>query len=244
MNSPYDSSVHNKKAHVLIVEDEPEIRELIALQLRRSGYTTTEVSDASEALHAIDVMEPDLICLDWMLPGLNGVDFLRMLRIKETEIRRPVLLLTAKASPEDIVYGLEAGADDYMTKPFDSKVLLARVKALLRRNETLKAQEPSVQFLEIGCLSIDQRTYQVRVSGEEVHLTPSEFKLLTTLALEVGRVLTRDRLIQEIQGDGISVIGRTIDTHVFGLRKKLGVASDMIETIRGIGYRIKEIRTS
>lgn len=241
--SAFSHQVKAKKAHILIVEDEPEIRELIALQLRRAGYTTTEVSDASEALHAIDAVDPDILCLDWMLPGINGIEFLRMLRLKETAKQKPVLLLTAKASAEDIVYGLEAGADDYMTKPFDSNVLLARVKALLRRVERFQRVEEGASVLKIGSMHIDLKSYEVRVSGELVHLTPSEYKLLTTLTQEVGRVLTRDRLIQEVQGDGISVVGRTIDTHVFGLRKKLGECSDMIETIRGVGYRVKELKS-
>ena len=239
MMSIVDPEPRTTLAHILIVEDEPEIRELIALHLRRCGFSTTEVSDASQALHAVEHMQPDLICLDWMLPGVGGIEFLKMLRMRDANAAIPVLMLTAKSEPEDIVAGLETGADDYLTKPFEPKVLQARVRALLRRF-TRGNEGERTEVLTIGNLEIDLRSYEVRVDGEKIHLTPSEFKLLSTMSAHVGRVLTRDKLIQEVQGEGIAVVGRTIDTHIFGLRKKLKTAGDLIETIRGIGYRVKD----
>jgi two-component system, OmpR family, phosphate regulon response regulator PhoB len=178
--------------------------------------------------------------LDWMLPQMSGIELLKTLD-QEAASKIPVLMVTAKAEPENIVQGLEAGADDYITKPFEPAIFSARVKALLRRSSAQKSAEDSEQKeINIGPLSLNTETYEVKLSGEVVHLTPSEFKILSTMASSQGKVLTRDHLISVVQGDGISVTGRTIDTHVFGLRKKMGEASDWIETIRGVGYRVKQ----
>lgn len=222
--------------NILVVEDEIEIRELIALHLLRQGFKVTECENVSDAIEQLEKKKFDLILLDWMLPGLSGVDLLGYLKDKEIESR--VLMVTAKTDPADIVLGLESGADDYLTKPFDPIVLLARVKAVLRRvrkKESVEAQDE----MQIGPLFINFQTYEVTLQNEKLHLTPSEFKLLGIMVQNQGRVLTRDQLIENIQGEGVNVIGRTIDTHVFGLRKKLGIWGDRIETIRGVGYRVK-----
>ncbi|HEY8269765.1 MAG TPA: response regulator transcription factor [Pseudobdellovibrionaceae bacterium] len=235
-------STHEFSATVLVVEDEQEIRELMALHLLRQGFKVKECASAEEALKEFQG-EPqkrkfDLVILDWMLPGVSGFDFLH--QIKQNSGTPYVLMVTAKTEPQDIVSGLEGGADDYLTKPFDPGVFLARVRALLRRT---KAQEiPSTVDLDkfhLEGLSVNFKTYEVKLRDEQLHLTPSEFKLLGNLLESQGRVLTRDQLIENIQGEGINVTGRTIDTHVFGLRKKLGAWSDNIETIRGVGYRMK-----
>lgn len=222
--------------NVLVVEDELEIRELIALHLLRQGYKVIECASAEEALKVLPVHNYQLIVLDWMLPGISGVDFLENLRRQKN--RASVLMITAKTEPQDIVIGLEKGADDYMTKPFNPSVFLARVKALLRRSQ-VSAEEKDSGLFNSGGLTINFKTYEVSINGNSLHLTPSEFKLLGALVQTEGRVLTREQLIENIQGEGINVVGRTIDTHIFGLRKKLGEWGDRIETIRGVGYRVK-----
>ncbi len=225
---------------ILVVEDEMEIRQLMSLHLIRQGYQVKECASAEEAMRAIDQHQFSLIVLDWMLPGISGLEVMKYLRNK-TEAPS-VLMVTAKTEPQDIVQGLEKGADDYLTKPFDPAIFLARVKALLRRtqiSQQISKKSGEIDQLNLMGLKIDFNTYEVFVADEKLHLTPSEYKLLITMVQNRGKVLTRDQLIENIQGEGISVVGRTIDTHVFGLRKKLGDWGDHIETIRGIGYRVK-----
>ncbi len=224
-------------AQVLVVEDEAEIRELVSLLLLRQGHRVQQCSSATEALESLRKNQYDLMILDWMLPNMSGIDLLKNLPQK-SQPKMPVLMVTAKAEPQDIVQGLEAGADDYITKPFEPAIFSARVKALLRRlNQGSSAA--SGEVLRVGDLQVNLATYEVTCKGSPVHLTPSEFKILSNMAAARGRVLTRDQLIEVVQGEGISVTGRTVDTHVFGLRKKLGECSDWIETIRGVGYRVK-----
>lgn len=236
--------------NILIVEDEGDVRDLIAIHLKRAGHKVTTVSSVEEARGAFAVagsegsLKFDLVVLDWMLPGSSGVEFCRELRRQANRGEVAVLMLTAKSEPQDIVEGLDAGADDYLSKPFESSVLTARVRALSRR---LKAPElgtsvpPKATFetIRLGGLSLFPETYEVKCGTDPIPLTPSEFKLLMALAKSQGRVLTRDSLISQVQGDGVSVVGRTVDTHVFGLRKKLGSCADVIETVRGVGYRVK-----
>ncbi len=229
--------VVNLDPNILVVEDEVEIRELIALHLLRQGYKVTECENVNEAIEQLGKKKFDVILLDWMLPGLSGMDLLS--HLKEKEIDSRVVMVTAKTEPIDIVQGLENGADDYLTKPFDPAILLARVRAVLRRVPKKENEGESADEVDIGPLHINFRTYEVNLDNEKLHLTPSEFKLLGIMIQNQGRVLTRDALIENIQGEGVNVIGRTIDTHVFGLRKKLGSWGDRIETIRGVGYRVK-----
>jgi DNA-binding response OmpR family regulator len=226
-------------AQVLVVEDETEIRELISLLLLRQGHRVQQCASAIEALEKLKTNKYDLMILDWMLPHMSGLDLLKNLGTDKTN-KVPVLMVTAKAEPDDIVQGLEAGADDYVTKPFEPAIFSARVKALLRRASTGSENVSGKGNIAIGPLTLNTETYEVRLHSELVHLTPSEFKILATLAASQGKVLTRDHLVSVVQGEGISVTGRTIDTHVFGLRKKMGEASDWIETIRGVGYRVKQ----
>ena len=249
---------------LLVVEDEADVRELVAMHLKRAGHKVTAVSSIEEARGAFAAARAnsdqgvgfDVCVLDWMLPGASGVDFARELRRKFERPDLAILMLTAKSEPHDIVEGLDAGADDYLTKPFEPAVLVARVRALTRR---LRAEMPVVtsalssgvatgvpvktsgafEVLRLGGLSLYPETYEVKCGQDPISLTPSEFKLMMALAKSQGRVLTRDSLIAQVQGDGVSVVGRTVDTHVFGLRKKLGACADVIETVRGVGYRVK-----
>lgn len=222
---------------VLVVEDEQEIRELIALHLLRQGYRVTECSSAEQALTEINSNSSySVFILDWMLPGLSGIDIVDKIKAKIQQAS--ILMVTAKTEPGDIVTGLEKGADDYLTKPFNPSVLMARVKALLRRNHSQAALISNGEVQLLG-LKMNFKSYEISYNGEPLHLTPSEFKLLGSLVQNQGCVLTREKLIENIQGDGVNVVGRTIDTHVFGLRKKLGEWGDNIETIRGVGYRIR-----
>lgn len=210
----------------------------MALHLLRQGYRVTESSSAEEALNELNRNSNyQLFVLDWMLPGLSGVDIVDKVKAKNPQAS--VLMVTAKAEPQDIVAGLEKGADDYMTKPFNPSVFIARVKALLRRAQVASPAASVEGEYQLAGLRMNFKTYEISYNDEVLHLTPSEFKLLGALVQNHGCVLTREQLIENIQGEGINVVGRTIDTHVFGLRKKLGEWGDRIETIRGVGYRVK-----
>lgn len=226
---------------ILVVEDEREIRELMSLMLMRQGHRVKECASAEEALGELSRQKYNLVIVDWMLPGASGVDLVGYIKAQQPAVG--VLMVTAKTEPQDIVVGLEKGADDYLTKPFELNVFMARVKALLRRNQLLTSamseNEKDQSIIRLAGLEIDTNSYEVRVHQEMLHLTPSEFKLLVSLVTQRGRVLTRESLIENIQGEGVNVIGRTVDTHVFGLRKKLGPWGENIETIRGVGYRVR-----
>lgn len=235
--SDTEESLADNSVHVLVVEDEQEIRELMALHLLRQGFRVTECASAEEALNEMNRQNFSLFVLDWMLPGMSGVDIVE--KIKAHSSSTPVLMVTAKTEPQDIVAGLEKGADDYLTKPFNPTVFVARIKALLRRNQVRTAPVSDENEVSLMGLKINFKSYEISYNGEPLHLTPSEFKLLGALVQNHGCVLTREQLIENIQGEGINVVGRTIDTHVFGLRKKLGEWGDRIETIRGVGYRVK-----
>ncbi len=223
-----------EQRRILLVEDEEDIRSLIAMHLRRVGYSVDEVSDGEQALSRFQAGRFDLLILDWMLPGLSGLDIARRVRSGDHQPSVPVLMVTARVEPADIVMGLEAGADDYVTKPFELPVLIARVRALLRRSEISESEESR----DVGDLKIIPDRYEVFCRAEPLSLTRYEFKLLLNLVKNQGRVLTREQLIQSVQGEGVSVVDRAIDTHVFGLRKKLGACAGLIETVRGVGYRI------
>jgi DNA-binding response OmpR family regulator len=233
--------LHADQGRVLIVEDEIEIRDLIALHLKREGLSVDAVSSAEEAWPLLKENSYDLLALDWMLPGVSGIEIARRLRRQAELSELAILMVTARAEAADVVEGLEAGADDYLSKPFEPAILIARVRALLRRNR--RSQPPDLeggfQVIRIGNLKLFPETYEVKCCDEAIALTPSEFKLMLALANSRGRVLTRDGLISQVQGEGVAVVGRTVDTHVFGLRKKLGECADVIETVRGVGYRVK-----
>jgi two-component system, OmpR family, phosphate regulon response regulator PhoB len=225
---------------VLVVEDEKDIADLIGLHLKREGHAVTTVENGEEAIGLLSnaATEPfDLLILDWMLPGLSGLELCKKIRSESQGSSVPILMVTARAHTSDIVLGLEVGADDYLTKPFELPVFLARVRALLRRSTP--ASEADAKEFRLGDLSLDLNTYRVTCGKKELQLTPSEFKLLVALVKSQGRVLTREKLIDLVQGEGVSVVDRAIDTHVFGLRKKLGKCAEVVETIRGVGYRVR-----
>ena len=224
-------------ANILIVEDEEPLTTLLRYNLEAEGYEVDAVARGDDADTRLKETAPDLIVLDWMLPGLSGVDIIE--KIKTQNRNAAVLMVTAKTEAQDIVTGLEKGADDYMTKPFNPSIFVARVKALLRRSQIGSAPTKPEDEVLISGLRVNFKTYEISYNSEPLHLTPSEFKLLGALVQNQGVVLTREQLIENIQGEGINVVGRTIDTHVFGLRKKLGEWGDRIETIRGVGYRVK-----
>lgn len=223
---------------VLVVEDEKDIAELMALHLRREGIDVDMVDNGEQVLSMMQKTPYQLIILDWMLPGISGLDICKKIRSgQSTDNEIPVLLVTARAQTTDIVLGLEMGADDYITKPFDLPVFLARVRALLRRAGRAQVVD-SEDRIQIGTLTLDNERHEVLCNDVRAELTPSEFKLLHAMMKNRGRVLTRERLIELVQGEGVTVIDRAIDTHIFGLRKKLGECANLVETIRGVGYRV------
>lgn len=234
------------RKRVLVVEDETEIRQLIVLHLRREGFDVDETGDGEMGRQLLESKPYDLVILDWMLPSLSGLELCRWMRKRGAQSSGlPILFVTAKTEPEHVATGLDAGADDYLTKPFDTLVLMARVNALLRRADWLKSKTEAAQstkgpsMLALGDLVLNCETYEVSLMGQKLDLTRSEFRLLETLLTHQGKVLSREALIGEIQGENVNVVGRTVDTHVFGLRKKLAAYADMIETIRGVGYRVR-----
>ncbi len=225
-------------SRVLIVEDERDIADLMALHLKREGHETVIVENGEDAVRLLSGSEAEpfhLLILDWMLPGLSGLELCKKIRSEQAGV--PILMVTARAHTSDIVLGLEMGADDYLTKPFELPVFLARVRALLRRGNAPAGTE--AREYRLGELAVDLEAYRVTCGKKELQLTPSEFKLLVALVKSQGRVLTRERLIDLVQGEGVTVVDRAIDTHVFGLRKKLGKCAETVETIRGVGYRVR-----
>jgi two-component system alkaline phosphatase synthesis response regulator PhoP len=221
---------------ILIVDDEQDILDLLKYNLEAEGYETMLASDGLQALERAK-NNPDLIILDVMLPGKDGWEVMRQLRQSPGTQKIPVIFLTAKASEIDEVVGLELGADDYISKPISMRKLLARVKMVLRKARSLEQNQEEV--LQFGEVEINTSKYSVTVAGTPVAFTKKEFELLVFLARRPGRVVTRDTLLNEIWGDNVVVIDRTIDVHIRKIREKLGDDMQFIETIKGVGYRLK-----
>lgn len=219
---------------VLVVEDEPAIAELIAVNLRHNGFRTTWAMDSASAEREIEASLPDLILLDWMLPGETGLTLARRWRANARCKDVPIIMLTARGDEADRVAGLDAGADDYISKPFSTKELLARVRAVLRR----KAPETTGETLSINNLSLDPTTYRVTFGEQTLKLGPTEFKLLQFLMGSAERVHSRAQLLDKVWGDHVYIEERTVDVHVKRLREALGLAGPMVETVRGAGYRL------
>ncbi len=224
---------------ILVVEDEADILNLMSLHLSREGYRTAKASTGKTAYNLLSKNNYLLVILDWMIPDINGLELLKWMR-KTKHKSTPVLFVTAKSDPEDIVRGLSEGADDYITKPFDFSVFKARVHNLIKRRElkSLLKEEASARKLSLGHLTVDISAHKVFIKKREINLTFSEFRLLEILLAHQGKALSRQQMISFIQGEEINVTGRTIDTHISILRKKLGNYGQFIETVRGIGYRI------
>jgi two-component system, OmpR family, phosphate regulon response regulator PhoB len=224
------------KSKILIVEDEASLVEVLSYNLQREGYEVVVAKEGREGLRKAQTLLPDLVLLDLMLPGLNGLDICRELRASPRTANITVLMLTAKGEETDQVVGFAVGADDYVTKPFSVKVLMQRIKVLLRRSTS---PEPVGDVTEAAGIKVDKRAHQVTVNDEPVSLTPTEFRLLETLMRQPGRAFTRHDLMDAAVGDAI-VLERTIDVHIKSLRRKLGDAGERIETVRGVGYRFRE----
>lgn len=222
---------------VLVVDDEADLVELVRFHLAQAGFEVETAPDGRRGLEAIRRRRPNLVVLDWMLPDLPGTEVCRQVRSDALLRDLPILLLTAKVEEIDRVVGFEVGADDYVTKPFSPRELVLRVQAILRRTSAEPAPGPT---LERGLIVLDTERHRCTVGGGEVTLTAKEFRLLEALMSRPGRVLSRQRLLDEVWGSDITVTERTIDTHLKRLREKLGAAGDLIETVRGVGYRFSD----
>jgi len=224
-------------ARVLVVEDEPHIQELVAVNLEHAGHRVVRAASAEDADTAIRAELPDVIVLDWMLPGESGVAFARRLRTNERTRDLPILMLTARAMEQDKISGLEAGADDYLTKPFSPKELAARIKAVLRR----RAPQLSGDAVEAEGLRLDPATRRVSANGQRVELAPSEFRLLHFFMTHPERVYTRAQLLDHVWGDHVFIEERTVDVHIRRLRKALAATGHdrLIDTVRGSGYSFR-----
>ena len=223
---------------ILVVEDEADILELIRFNLAREGYRVSGVEDGETALARAFEKPPDLVVLDLMLPGMNGLDVCRALRADPRTAITPIVMLTARTEEADVVAGLELGADDYITKPFSPRVLAARIRAVLRRRRESRA--PEDETVKVHDLVISPQRHEVRLRGKAIELTATEFKLLHFLARHPGWVFTRDQIVDRVRGEDYAVTERSVDVQVVGLRRKLGAAAAYIETVRGVGYRFKE----
>lgn len=226
------------KETILVVEDEEDIQELITYNLTKEGYQVTAVGSGEDAMSAVAKQIPDLILLDLMLPGTDGLEVCRMLRNDAATKSVPIIMVTAKGEEADVVVGLELGADDYVTKPFSPKVMVARVRAVLRRTR-IRPEDESAD-IKIHDLVIKPGRHEALVGGEKVDLTVTEFRLLHLLARRPGWVYTRYQIVDALHGDDYPVTDRSIDVQIVGLRKKLGEAGSYIETVRGVGYRFKD----
>ena len=227
------------KERILVVDDEEDILELVRYNLSKEGYQISVADSGEKALKLAEDERPDLIILDLMLPGMDGLDVCRILKAAATTGHIPIIMLTAKGSESDVIVGLELGADDYITKPFSPKILTARVKAILRRKR-IKKDSGQSDPLRFEALSIDPERLQVLIEGKPVELTATEFRILHHLAKRPGRVFTRDQIVDAARGKDYPVTDRSVDVHVVSLRKKLGGYGKMIETVRGVGYRFRE----
>ena len=225
------------KGKILIVEDDRDIAEMVEYNLREEGYDTISAFNGEDGVRLAKKESPDLIVLDIMLPIIDGFEVCRILKKEQTTTEIPIIILSAKSQETDKVVGLELGADDYITKPFSPRELIARIRAILRRGRALTFSS----CIERGDIVIDSTRHKVTVREKDILLTFTEFKLLEFLARRPGTVFSRDQILDGVIGDDALVCDRTVDAHVKSLRRKLGRAKDYIETVRGAGYRFKEV---
>lgn len=224
-----------KSNYLLVVEDESAIRDMVGFSLERAGFNWSGASDVSEADSQINTRQPDLIILDWMLPGISGVDFARRIRRNAATKDIPIIMLTARSEEDDRIRGLDAGADDYISKPFSPRELIARVKAVLRRSSS---DEPET-ILQINGLRLDAVSHRVSIENEAVEMGPTEFRLLHFFMTHPERVYSRSQLLDNVWGNNVYIEDRTVDVHIRRLRKVLAVHGydTLIQTVRGAGYR-------
>jgi two-component system, OmpR family, alkaline phosphatase synthesis response regulator PhoP len=227
------------KDKILVVDDEKDILELIEYNLTRNGFNVTTVTTGEDALKSIKEQIYSLIVLDLMLPGIDGLEICKILKADKEKSHIPIIMLTAKGEEADIVAGLELGADDYITKPFSPRILISRIKTILRRKSTSKDEDQTI--ISHGDLKINSGKYEITYKGKFINLTHLEFRILVALAKRPGWVMTRYQIVDTARGDGITVTDRSVDVHIVSLRKKLGEGSSYIETVRGVGYKFKEI---
>ncbi len=225
---------------ILLVEDEQDLLELLRYNLNREGFNTVTAATGEDGLKQVRLAKPDLILLDLMLPAMDGLEVCRTLKSREHTADIPVIMLTARGEESDIVRGLELGADDYITKPFSPRILMARIKAVLRRSENETNSFDSGSTITVGGIHLDPDRHEVLASGEPIELTATEFKLLTLLMSKPGRVFTRQQIIETIHEGFAAVTDRSVDVQVVALRRKLKDSGRNIETVRGVGYRFKE----
>ncbi len=228
------------RATIMVVEDEQDLQDLLHYNLEREGYNVAAATRGEEALKSIRKKRPDMVLLDLMLPGIDGLEVCRALRSDEATRDLPIVMLTAKGEEADVVTGLELGADDYITKPFSPRVLIARIKAVLRRRGGTDGTGEEDEPLRVGTLMVDPGRYEVRVEDKAVSLTRTEFGILQLLMRRPGRVFTRSQIVSEVQGANVAVTDRSVDVHIVSLRRKLGSAGQLIETVRGVGYRLED----
>ena len=230
------------KKKILVVEDDRDISELIRYNLDREGYEVACLFDGGQVIEFVHKRKPELILLDLMLPEVDGIEICRALKSDPETKDIPIVMLTAKSEEADVVVGLQMGADDYIPKPFSPKVLLARIKAITRRTSDLKSAAASVEDLRhYGPLTIDLLKHKISFNGQEVKLTSIEFDIVEFLSRSPGRVWSREQILDNVWKEGKFIIDRAVDVHVRGLRSKLGEADYFVQTVRGVGYRFKDI---
>ena len=230
------------KKKILVIEDDRDISELIAYNLEREGYEIACLYDGSQAIDFVHKRKPELIILDLMLPEVDGIEICRALKSDANTKHIPIVMLTAKSEEADVVVGLQMGADDYIPKPFSPKVLVARIKAMARRTAELQLSSVTAENLRsFGDFKMDLLKHKISFKGQEVKLTSIEFDIVEFLSRSPGRVWSREQILDNVWKEGKFIIDRAVDVHVRGLRKKLGSAEDYIETVRGVGYRFKDV---
>jgi two-component system phosphate regulon response regulator PhoB len=224
------------RERILLIEDEPDIAEVLQYNLEKEGFEVETARRGDTGLEAVRRAVPDLLLLDLMLPGIGGLELTRLLKRDTATARLPIVMLTARGEEVDRIVGLELGADDYISKPFSPREVVLRVKAVLRR---FQHEEAEAESLEIGGIELDLAAHQLRVRGKEIPLTATEFRLLRLLMERSGRVQTRGQLLSDVWGYAEDIDSRTVDTHIRRLRRKLGPEADRIETVIGVGYRLR-----
>lgn len=229
------------KASIMVVEDDQDIRELVSYNLGKEGYTVVSAESGEQALKLIESANPDLIVLDIMLPGMDGIEVLRSLKQGSRYAQIPVIMATAKSEDSDIITGLELGADDYIAKPFSPKVLIARIRSLLRRTQSRINEARALdELVQVGPITLDAGRHEVSLKGQPVDLSATEFAILEFLMRNPGWVFSRNQIIDAVRGKDYPVTERSVDVQILGLRKKLGEAGNRIETVRGVGYRFQD----